>query len=179
MKNYLRVFFTVLLFSVTACSEQEENIPVTESLETSSKDIFGSKNGTTTIHKEADASYLKSLPPGFAFDVGVATHPIFDTFDDEVCLPPNTGYYFKLLNSSYTGFLEVRAKTPYTNGQWQVSKWFWVENGELIATDEDMEGLSYGNYYAQFRIWTSHPNNLEWSNIIKVEIRHPIFLPCN
>lgn len=118
---------------------------------------------------DAIATNLKSTN-SHEFEVGLSEDGV--TYEDTICINPSEGYSLKLLNSNFTGYLEVRAKNPGTNNQWVVEKWFKVTNGYVNFPDGQFINFTHGYYYAQFRIWIHDGSNLPWSNMTNVII-HP------
>jgi len=87
-------------------------------------------------------------------DVKVSSDNI--NFSKNICIGTNSSYHLRIFGSDFddfSGYLEVKAKNPYTNGNSVITKWLWVENGK-ITLDDELGGLIAGRYEARFRIWT-------------------------
>jgi len=163
----LGLFICLTIFS---CSTEDTIETDTSNVETNSADFIGYKYDISKQHAKNDLVQLRSIPSDFQLEVALSRDG--SNYEDTICLRPNMGYSIRLLNSNFTGFLEVRAKNPYTNNEWRTQKWYWVENGFAQFPDELLEGLGSGYYYAQFRFWIPNGSNLPWSNLTTVII-HP------
>lgn len=84
------------------------------------------------------------------------------------------GYYLKINNTPYTGYLEALAPGR------SASKWLWAEDGLAFVPPSLLTGFPPGDYLAQFRIWVPNevfPNEtrvgdtaIPWSNSVTVSI---------
>ena len=97
-------------------------------------------------------------------------------FQDSITLTTGQGYYFKVDNVPYTGYLEALITGTTTPG-----KWLWVENGRVSIPYDMIKNLAGKSIKARFRIWVPSEDvvgerrirttNLPWSNEIEVAHR--------
>lgn len=111
------------------------------------------------------------------FTVGVSSDGI--NYTQAITVPKNQGYHLKLTNSDFTGYLETK---NVSTGQ--ISKWLWVDNGQIFITPSQLANLANGDYKFSFRVWAPEGNfpnetkisdpTIPWSNDIQITLTEPL-----
>lgn len=93
-------------------------------------------------------------------------------YSENITTTKDVGYYLKINNVNYTGYLEAKLEGG------KAAKWLWVEKGLVKVGLNELARAGAGEYKARFRIWVPNepfPNetragnaNIPWSNLITV-----------
>ena len=105
------------------------------------------------------------------------------TYGSATTTTKNIGYYLKIENTAYSGYLEARAADGTG------LKWLWAQSGLVFVPPSLLNGFSNGAYPAKFRIWIPNEqypnetrvgtNTIPWSNEITVNLVSALTTPTS